>query len=92
MPGRHASIEDLQICTATLSRLHELDISHGDCSRYNFIIGDDDKVTLIDFDNCTIGASDEAMEADITNLSKELTEETGRGGGFMPVSDEAFHA
>lgn len=88
--GRSAGIEDLEICTSALSRLHALGISHGDCNRYNFLIGDDGKVTLIDFEKCTVGASKEAMEVEIASLPKQLTEETGRGGGFtsMPDSDD----
>ncbi|KAG8405539.1 hypothetical protein J3458_022186 [Metarhizium acridum] len=88
MAGRHAGIDDLQICRAALERLHGLGISHGDCNRYNFIIGADDRVTLVDFDECTVGASKEAMQAEIDWLADQLEEESARGGGFVSVLDD----
>lgn len=81
--GRHAGIEDLQICCSALRRLHGLGISHGDCNRYNFIVGIDNRVTLVDFENSTVGVNKDAMESEIAKLNEELTEESGRGGGFM---------
>ncbi|KFG80740.1 alpha-galactosidase A [Metarhizium anisopliae] len=86
--GRHAGIDDLSICAAALGRLHALGISHGDCNRYNFIVGVDDKVTLIDFEHCIVAASKEAMQADMDSLPDQLTEESGRGGGFRTVLDD----
>lgn len=90
--GRHAGIEDLQICCAALRRLHGLGIFHGDCNRFNFIVGIDDKVTLVDFEKSTVGANKDAMESEIAKLNEELTEESGRGGGFMPLSDDELRA
>jgi predicted Ser/Thr protein kinase len=86
--GRHAGIEDLQICCTALKRLHALGISHGDCNRYNFIIGVDDKVTLVDFEKSIVGANKDIMESEIAKLGEDLAEEGGLGGGFMPLSED----
>lgn len=81
--GRHAGWEDLEVCQAALRRLHGLGIAHGDCNRYNFIIGPDDNVTLIDFEKAIVNADLEMMEREISGLEEQLREETGRGGGFI---------
>ena len=81
--GRPAGIDDLEICKAALKRLHRLGIIHGDCNRYNFVVGNDGKTTLVDFEKSTHGASREAMEAEMASLENHLREETGRGGGFL---------
>jgi predicted Ser/Thr protein kinase len=90
--GRPAGIEDLQICSSALNRLHGLGISHGDCNRYNFIVGVDAKVTLVDFEKSTVGASEDSMQVETANLHKELVEVTGRGGGFVPLLDDETQA
>lgn len=81
--GRAAGCADLNVCEAALRRLHGLGIRHGDCNRYNFIIGSDGKVSLIDFDNARLGADAAMLEAEIAGLQEQLREETGRGGGFI---------
>jgi predicted Ser/Thr protein kinase len=86
--GRHAGIEDLQICYSAVKRLHGLGISHEVCNRYNFIVGINNKATLLDFENSTVGASEDAMEAETAKLKEVLTETTDRGGGFMPLSND----
>ncbi|KAK2608800.1 hypothetical protein QQS21_002657 [Conoideocrella luteorostrata] len=89
--GRHAGIEDFQMCRTALKSLHELGISHGDCNRYNFIVGVDNKVTLVDFEKSIVGANKDAMEFEISKLNEELLEESGRGGGFMPLLDDEIY-
>lgn len=86
--GRPANIGDLKICRAALQRLHDLKILHGDCNRYNFIIGADDEVTLIDFDNTKVDADAKAMDKEMAGLEEQLREETVRGGGFIEIEDD----
>lgn len=86
--GRPANSGDLEICKAALQRLHDLRILHGDCNRYNFIVGADDKVTLIDFDNAKVDADAEMMEKEMAGLEEQLREETGRGEGFIEVESD----
>ncbi|OBT70198.1 hypothetical protein VE03_00056 [Pseudogymnoascus sp. 23342-1-I1] len=86
--GRPANLGNLEICKATLQRLHDKRILHGDCNRYNFIVGADDKVTLIDFDNAKVDADTEMMEREMASLEEQLREETGRGGGFIEVESD----
>lgn len=88
VPGRHAGIEDLQICRLALERLHGLGISHGDSNRYNFIVAGHDEVKLVDFEKSTVGASKHTMASELASLAAELVEDTGRGGGFEPLSDD----
>lgn len=71
-----------------MQRLHDLKILHGDCNRYNFIIGAGDKVTLMDFDNTNVHVDAEAMDKEMAGLEEQLREETGRGGGFIEIEDD----
>ncbi|KAM0270039.1 hypothetical protein ACHAQH_009575 [Verticillium albo-atrum] len=86
--GRFAGIEDLASCSAALRQLHRLGIIHGDCNRYNFIVGLDKRVTLIDFEKSKLDADEAAMEAELSGLESQLREDSSRGGGFVLVEDE----
>jgi tRNA A-37 threonylcarbamoyl transferase component Bud32 len=81
--GRHGEIGDLEACQSIVKRLHSLGIVHGDLNKYNFIIGPT-RTTLIDFEGARKNGSKEAMEKEFAGLTEQLTEETGRGGGYMP--------
>jgi tRNA A-37 threonylcarbamoyl transferase component Bud32 len=81
--GRHANPENLEACKADLKCLHDQRILHGDCNRYNFIVGADGKVTLIDLEGAKIDADAEMMEREMASLEEKLREESGLGGGFM---------
>jgi predicted Ser/Thr protein kinase len=87
--GRHANLEDLEICKAALQRLHDQRILHGDCNRYNFIIGADGKITLIDLEGAKIDADAEMMEREMASLEEKLRDESGLGGGFMEYESDA---
>lgn len=86
--GRPANSGDLEICKAVLQCLHDRGILHGDCNRYNFIVGADEKVTLIDFDNTKVDADAEMMVKEMASLQEQLRVETGRGGGFIEVESD----
>jgi hypothetical protein len=85
--GRHAGIQDLAGCRAALDGLHRLGVLHGDANRYNFIVGSDGEVRMIDFDQAREGASIWELEAEMAGLEAQLLEETGRGGGFECSED-----
>lgn len=38
LPGRYPSIDDLDLCQATIQELHAIGILHGDLNKYNFLI------------------------------------------------------
>ncbi|KAJ5884183.1 hypothetical protein N7504_011755 [Penicillium tannophilum] len=82
LEGRDADINDLKSCQASVQRLHDIGIVHGDLNRYNFIM-QDDSARLIDFEKSKFcdGATT-LMEAEIESLRDELVEESGRGAGF----------
>ena len=80
--GRFASIEDLSNCEAALRKLHQLGLRHGDINRYNFLVRENG-VTLIDFEHTMEEADPEVIKKELDGLRAELTEDTGRGGGFM---------
>ncbi|KAJ5323111.1 hypothetical protein N7452_011400 [Penicillium brevicompactum] len=84
--GRHASIEDLDICEVALGKLHDLGLLHGDANRYNFLVTGEG-VKLLDFECLQENASQEAMRKESESLRLELTEESGRGGGFILQGD-----
>lgn len=84
----HASIEDLHDCECALKRFHALGLIHGDVNRYNFLVGKN-SVQLIDFEASEeVGDDEESQLTERRSLRAELTEETGRGGGFRPVSND----
>ncbi|CAI7646524.1 unnamed protein product [Penicillium glandicola] len=80
--GHPASIQDLDICEAALGKLHELGFLHGDANRYNFLVTEEG-VKLLDFECLQENASRESMREELESLRLELTEESGRGGGFI---------
>lgn len=82
VPGRRASIEDLDMCQTVLNDLHGLGILHGDVCRYNFLIAED-RATMIDFENFEENASEVDMKAELGKLSQELVDTSGRGGGWL---------
>lgn len=85
--GRPASIQDLGICETALGRLHQLGYLHGDANRFNFLIAEEG-VKLLDFERLQENATRESMHKELASLRAELTEESGRGGGFIFHSDD----
>jgi tRNA A-37 threonylcarbamoyl transferase component Bud32 len=83
--GRPASIQDLDICEAALGKLHELGFLHGDANRYNFLV--EGGVKLLDFECLQGNASRESMHKELESLRLQLTEDSGRGGGFIIQGD-----
>ena len=83
--GRNGEIGNLEACESIVKRLHSLGIVHGDLNKYNFIIGPT-RTTLIDFENAMENGSEEAMQKELTRLTEQLTEETGRGGPPVPCT------
>ncbi|KAL3471050.1 hypothetical protein BJX99DRAFT_263665 [Aspergillus californicus] len=84
--GRHACIQDLEICEAALGKLHELGFLHGDANGYNFLIAEGG-VKLLDFERLQGNASPELMHKELEGLRLQLTEDSGRGGGFIVQGD-----
>lgn len=84
--GRPASIRDLGICETALEKLHELGFLHGDANRYNFLVTEEG-VKLLDFERLQENASPESMQKELESVRMELTEESGRGGGFIIQGD-----
>jgi predicted Ser/Thr protein kinase len=84
---RHASISDLSDCEAALKRLHSLGLSHGDVNRYNFLVGEND-VKLIDFERFQERVTEELYSKELESLRMELTDESGRGAGFIFCDEE----
>jgi len=87
MEGRRAGMADIKACQAVVERLHSLGIVHGDLNRHNFVVSPSG-VTLIDFENATKNGTKEAMQTEFFQLAEQLMEESGRGGGPMPESDD----
>lgn len=84
----HASIEDLHDCESALKRFHALGLIHGDVNRYNFLVGKN-SVQLIDFESSEeVGNDEQSQLAELRSLRAELTEESGRGGGYRPASND----
>ncbi|KAL1877377.1 hypothetical protein VTK73DRAFT_8672 [Phialemonium thermophilum] len=80
--GHPASFQDLDVCQTALQKLHERGLTHGDVNRYNFLVTNGG-VKLIDFECLQENASPEAMRKELESLRVELSDESGRGGGFI---------
>ncbi|KAJ4269817.1 hypothetical protein NW762_001486 [Fusarium torreyae] len=83
--GRRAGIDDLDICQRALQFLHNLDVLHGDVNRHNFIIVPGREAVLIDFEKAVMEADAKSLAKEMSSLREQLSEESGRGGGFFTV-------
>lgn len=83
--GRRAGVADLQACQRALQRLHDIGVLHGDVNRHNFIIDAGHEAVLVDFEKAVANADAELLAKEMASLEEQLSEETGRGGGFMNV-------
>ncbi|KAG6823154.1 hypothetical protein H0H92_011199 [Tricholoma furcatifolium] len=79
---QHASPEDLALCQQALSRLHGLNIKHGDINKHNFLIHND-QATLIDFASALPCDDAIMLEEEFRDIGKELSDTSGRGGRVM---------
>ena len=77
-----ASLDNLKDCEVALARFHKSGLLHGDVNRHNFLVGKDGKVTLIDFEHFQEDADADLREKEMQSLHAELTDNSGRGGGF----------
>ncbi|KAK2030759.1 alpha-galactosidase A [Colletotrichum zoysiae] len=80
--GKSASIEHRARCTEVLGRLHRLGLLHGDVNRHNFILGDG-WTKMIDFEKSKETHDEGLFKAEMSSLSSELEDESGRGAGFL---------
>ncbi|KJZ76158.1 hypothetical protein HIM_04614 [Hirsutella minnesotensis 3608] len=80
--GRSASVQDLEVCKAAVEKLHKRGLIHGDVNRYNFLVTESG-VKLLDFECLREEADPTSMEKELESLQAELTDESGRGGGFI---------
>jgi hypothetical protein len=81
--GDYASIDNLPECKAALRRLHSMGLIHGDVNRFNFMV-DRAKghVHMLDFEHAE-DFDEEKARLEMESLPSEMTEETGRGRGFV---------
>jgi hypothetical protein len=79
---RHAMPGDLALCQQALSKLHRLNIKHGDINKHNFLIHDD-RATLIDFENALQCNDADVLEEEFQRLEKELSDKSGKGGKYV---------
>ena len=84
---RHAGPDDLALCQQALSKLHQLNIKHGDINKHNFLIHDD-RATLIDFDHASQCDDAKVLEDEFRGIEKELSDMSGRGGRVVITSDD----
>ncbi|CEJ94866.1 hypothetical protein VHEMI10373 [[Torrubiella] hemipterigena] len=81
---RCASIDDLEVCEAFVTRIHNAGLIHGDVNRFNFLIDNQDsaKSCILDLEHAEMFDRIKAV-LELESLISELTEETGRGQGFV---------
>ncbi|KAI5464347.1 alpha-galactosidase A [Mariannaea sp. PMI_226] len=83
--GRRARMADLDTCQRALGRLHSLGVLHGDPNRHNFIIDSNHEAVLIDFEKAVVNPDVKSLENEMASLREQLSEDTGRGGGFGTI-------
>lgn len=81
-----ASLDNLKACEIALARFHKFGL-HGDVNRHNFLVGKDGKVTLLDFEHFREDATADLRAKEMQSLQSELTDDSGRGGGFIYGED-----
>ncbi|EPS42492.1 hypothetical protein H072_3539 [Dactylellina haptotyla CBS 200.50] len=71
---RIAESRDLDLCRKVLSKLHALGIVHGNISKWNFLVDDNDtRVTIVDFGQSKRGLPED-LEAEMKLLPVKLQE------------------
>jgi hypothetical protein len=78
---QHASLDHLKSCQIALAKFHKFGL-HGDVNRHNFLVGQDGEVTLLDFERFEEDATADSKANEMQSLRAELTDDSGRGGGF----------
>ncbi|CAK1356045.1 uncharacterized protein RHO25_000312 [Cercospora beticola] len=78
---QHASLNHLEACEMALAEFHKFGL-HGDVNRHNFLVGQDGEVTLLDFERFEEDATADSKAKEMQSLRSELTDNSGRGGGF----------
>lgn len=91
LEGSPASISHLSSCETAIGGLHRLGLLHGDVNRYNFLVTEEG-VKLLDFEGSQENASPESMHKELESIRTKLTDESGRGGGFMFNDDDTLVA
>ncbi|KAK0753435.1 hypothetical protein B0T18DRAFT_452276 [Schizothecium vesticola] len=63
---------DLAACQSVLQKLHSLGVKHGDINKHNFLVRDDGRVVLLDFETATKDVSRDELEAEYQRLTESL--------------------
>ena len=79
--ARHATPDDLHMCQEALSRLHGLNILHGDLNKHNFLIKDNQAI-LIDFEYAERTTDQSALQEEMNRLPEVLADMSGNGGEY----------
>jgi hypothetical protein len=77
--ARAAGPGDLAACQGVLRQLHSLGVKHGDVNKHNFLVRDDGRVVLLDFETATKDVSRDELEAEYQRLTKSLQDPSLRG-------------
>lgn len=85
---RAAGPADLTVCQSVLGRLHAMGIKHGDINKNNFLVRQDGRCLLIDFETAKKDASKDELEAEYLRLSESLQDPSLRGAGPVVVLSE----
>ncbi|WEW59163.1 hypothetical protein PRK78_004632 [Emydomyces testavorans] len=72
VPGRHATVDDLEPCRQVLSKLHALGIVHGSLSPGSFIMADDGRVVLHGFGGSYLADDEAAFTKEMSALEDVL--------------------
>ncbi|KAK4108842.1 hypothetical protein N656DRAFT_839548 [Canariomyces notabilis] len=70
---------DLVACQEVLKRLHALGVKHGDINKHIFMMREDGRCVLHDFETAKQGASKEELEEEYQRLSESLRDPSLRG-------------
>lgn len=74
-----ATIQDVEACNKALAQLHSVGIKHGDLIKHDFLVKQDDKVAIVDFETAT-KCNEEQLGSELTGLRASLEDQSGLGG------------
>ncbi|KAF2670739.1 hypothetical protein BT63DRAFT_468530 [Microthyrium microscopicum] len=77
--ARTATLQDLEQCQGILTKLHAMDLKHGDINKHNFLIYPEG-VLLVDFETTRSCNKQEELEEEYRKLEASLGDLSHRGG------------
>lgn len=77
--GRHATVEDLPLCEAVVSKLHACNIVHNDLNKHNFLVSEA-RAVLLDFETAQKCVDLAELSQEMGSIERQLRSQSFQGG------------